>query len=46
MAIENRVAIYIFPYLVLGSGPTQSTITLLENYSKAGMDRSRATRMF
>jgi hypothetical protein len=46
MAIEKRVAIYIFPYLVLGSGLTQSTITLLEDNSKAGMGRSRATRMF
>jgi hypothetical protein len=46
MAIEKRVVIYIFPYLVLGSVLTQSTITLLEDYSKAGMGRSRATRMF
>ena len=46
MAIEKRVAIYIFPYLVLGSGLTQSTITLLEDNSKAGMGRSRAIRMF
>jgi len=38
--------IYIFPYLVLGGGLTQSAITLLEDYSKAGMGRSGATRMF
>ena len=46
MAIEKRVVIYIFPYLVLVSGLTQSTITLLEDYSKAGIGRSRTTRMF
>ena len=46
MAIEKRVVIYIFPYLVLGSGLTQSTITLLEDYSKTGMARRRATQMF
>ena len=46
MAIETRVVIYIFPCLVLGSGLKQSTLTLLEDYSKAGMGRSRATRMF
>jgi hypothetical protein len=46
MAIEKRVVIYIFPYLVLGSGLTQSTVTLLEDYSKAGMGRSRTTRIF
>jgi hypothetical protein len=46
MSIEKRVAIYIYHYLVLGSGLTQSTITLLEDYSKASMARSRATRMF
>ena len=52
MAIEKRVEAHIivrkniFPYLVLGSGLTQSTITLLEDYSKTGMGLSRATRMF
>ena len=46
MAIEKRVVIHIFPYLVLGSGLPQSTITLLEDYSKVGMGLSRATRMF
>jgi hypothetical protein len=30
------VSSYIFPYLVLGSGPTQSRITLLKESSKAG----------
>ena len=41
MAIEKRVEAhiivskYIFPYLVLGSSLTQSTTTLLKNYSKA-----------
>jgi antitoxin component of RelBE/YafQ-DinJ toxin-antitoxin module len=33
---------YSFPYLVLGSGPTQSTITLLKESSKAGKSRSVA----
>jgi hypothetical protein len=46
MAIEKRVVIYVFPYLVLGSGLTQSTITLLDDYSKAGMGTSQATRKF
>jgi hypothetical protein len=46
MAIEKRVVIYIFPYLVLGSDLTQSTITLLDDYSNAGMGLSRATRKF
>jgi hypothetical protein len=46
MAIDKRVAIYIFPYLVLGSGLTQSTIILRDDYSKAGMGLSRATRKF
>jgi hypothetical protein len=46
MAIEKRVVIHIFPYLVLRSGLSQSTITLLEDYSKAGTGLSRATRMF
>ena len=46
MAIEKREVIYIFPDLVLGSGLPQSTITLLEDYSKVGMGLSRATRMF
>jgi hypothetical protein len=45
MAIEKRVVIHIFRYLVLGSGHTQSTITLLEDYSNAGMGLSRATPM-
>jgi len=42
MAIEKRVEAHIivskyrFPYLVLGSGPTQSTITLLKDHSKEG----------
>ena len=41
MAIEKRVEAhiivskYIFLYLVLGSSLTQSTTTLLKNYSKA-----------
>jgi hypothetical protein len=35
MTIEKRVIIHIFPYLVLGSGHTQSTITILKDYSKA-----------
>jgi hypothetical protein len=33
------VSNYRFPYLVLGSGPTQSTTTLLKESSKAGMGR-------
>jgi hypothetical protein len=33
---------YRFPYIVLGSGPTQSTITLLKESSKAGKGRSVA----
>jgi hypothetical protein len=33
---------YRFPYLVLGSGPTQSTISLLKESSKAGTGRSLA----
>jgi hypothetical protein len=36
------VSNYRFPYLVLGSGPTQSTITLLKESSKAGKGRSVA----
>jgi hypothetical protein len=42
MAIEKRVEVhiivskYIFSYLVLGSSLTQSTMTLLKDYSKAG----------
>ena len=46
MAIEKREAMHIFPYLVLGSSLPQSTITLLEDYSKVGMGLRRATRMF
>ena len=46
MAIEKRMVIHIFPYLVLGSGLKQSTITLLEDYSKEGMGLTQATRMF
>jgi hypothetical protein len=51
MAIEKRVEAHIivskywFPYLASGSGSTQSTITLLKDYSKEGTDRSGATRM-
>jgi hypothetical protein len=51
MAIEKRVEPHIiaskyrFPYLVLGSGPTQSTLTLLKDSSKEGTDRSGAKRM-
>ena len=40
MAIEKRVEAHI-----IGSGSTQSTITLLKDYSKEGTDRSGATRM-
>jgi hypothetical protein len=42
MAIEKRVKAHIivskytFPYLVLGSSLTQSTMTQLKEYSKAG----------
>ena len=36
------VSNYRFPYLVLGSGPTKSTITLLKESSKAGKGRSVA----
>jgi hypothetical protein len=45
MAIEKRVEAhiivskYIFPYLLLGSSLTQSTMTLLKDYSKAGIGR-------
>jgi hypothetical protein len=45
MAIEKRVEAhiivskYIFPYLLLGSRLTQSTMTLLKDYSKAGTGR-------
>jgi len=52
MAIEKRVEAHIivskyrFPYLVLGSGPTQSIITLLKDFSKAGTGRGGATRLF
>ena len=52
MAIEERVEAhiivskYIFPYLVLGSSLTQSTMTQLKEYSKAGTGRSGATRKF
>ena len=52
MAIEKRVEAHIifskhrFLYLVLVSGPIQSTLTLLEDYSKAGTGWRGATRMF
>ena len=47
MAIEKRVySKYIFPYLVLGSGPIQSTMTLLKDNSKSDTGRSGAARMF
>ena len=45
MAIEKRVEVhiifskYIFPYLVLGSSLTESTMVLLKDYSKAGTGR-------
>jgi hypothetical protein len=48
MASGKRVVAHIiasnyrFPYLVLGSGPTQSTISLLKESSKAGTGRSLA----
>ena len=48
MATGKRVEAHIiasnyrFPYLVLGSGPTQSTTTLLKESSKAGTGRSVA----
>jgi hypothetical protein len=51
MAIEKRVEAHIivskyrFPYLIFGSDPTQSTITLLKNSSKENTHRSGATRM-
>ena len=40
------VSNYRFPYLILGSGPTQSRITLLKESSKAGTGRSVAAWMF
>jgi hypothetical protein len=49
MTIEKRVEAHIIvskyrlPYLVLGSGPTQSTITLLKDSSKEGTGRSGVT---
>ena len=52
MAIDKRVEAHIkvskniFPYLVLGSNLTQSTITLLKDFSKADTGRSGATRKF
>jgi hypothetical protein len=47
MAIEKRVySKYRFPYLVLGNGPIQSTMTLLKDYSKSDTGRSGAARMF
>jgi hypothetical protein len=36
------VSNYRFPYVVLGDGPTQSTLTLLKESSKAGKGRSVA----
>jgi hypothetical protein len=38
------VSKYVFPYLVFGSGPTQSTRTLLKDSSKESTYRSGATR--
>ena len=38
------VSKYVFPYLVLGSGPTQSTLTLLKDSSKESTYRSGVTR--
>jgi len=52
MAIEKRVEARIvvskniFPYLVLGSSLTESTMTLLKYFLKAGTGRSGATRKF
>ena len=52
MAIEKRVEAHIivskniFPYLVLGSSLTQSTMTLLKDFSNTGTGRSGATRKF
>ena len=40
------VSNYRFPYLVLESGPAQSTITLLKESSNAGTGLSVAARMF
>jgi hypothetical protein len=40
------VSKYIFPYLFLGSSLTQSTMTQLKEYSKAGTGRSGGTRKF
>ena len=34
------------PYLVLGRGPTESTITLQKETSETGTGRSGATQMF
>ena len=39
---HNIVSNYRFPYLFLGSGPTQSTITLLKESSKTSKGRSVA----
>ena len=52
MAVEERMEVhiivskYIFPYFVLGCSLTQSTMTQLKEYSKAGTGRSGATRKF
>ena len=52
MASGNRVKAHItvseywFPALVLGNGPTQSTITLLKGSSTAGIGCSGATGTF
>jgi hypothetical protein len=42
----NGVRMLLFADLVLGSGPTQSTLTLLKESSKAGKGRSVAACMF
>jgi hypothetical protein len=44
--LELTKKIYWFPDVVLGSGPTQSTITLLKGSSKAGMGQIGATDFF
>ena len=52
MAIEKQVKAHIivikyrFPYLFLGSGPIQSTMTVLEDDSNAGTVQRGATQMF
>jgi hypothetical protein len=46
--VEAHIIIskYILPYVVLGSSLTQSTMTQLKEYSKAGAGRSGVTRKF